>query len=79
MAANFANSASAVAVLKELYVDNSDYMRDMVYAENPWFAMVPKDEAEDGFEGKYKKLYHYSVMNSVNWTKTVDAEMQIPC
>lgn len=28
MAANFANSASAVAVLKELYVDNSDYMRD---------------------------------------------------
>jgi hypothetical protein len=30
MAATYASSASAVAVLKELYVDNADYMRDMV-------------------------------------------------
>lgn len=53
MSAIFATSSSSVAVLKELYVDNSDYMRDLVYAENPWFALVPKNEDADGFAGKY--------------------------
>lgn len=36
----FANSASAVAVLKELYVDNSDFVKDLVYAKNPTFALL---------------------------------------
>ena len=30
----YASSTSSVAVLKELYVDNSDYLRDLVYAKN---------------------------------------------
>jgi hypothetical protein len=48
----YASSSSAVAALKELYIDNHDYMKDMVYAQNPWFAMVPKNEDADGFAGK---------------------------
>src|SRR4051812_22755527 len=51
--AQYATSSSAVAALKELYVDNNDYMRDLVYAENPWLALVPKNEDPDGFAGKY--------------------------
>lgn len=53
MSALFATSSSSVAALKELYIDNNDYMRDTVYAENPWFALVPKNEDPDGFAGKY--------------------------
>lgn len=53
MSAVYANSSSAVAVLKELYIDNQDYVKDMVYQENPWFAMIPKNEDPDGFQGKY--------------------------
>jgi len=49
----YASSSSAIAALKELYVDNSDYMRDLVYAENPWLTLVPKNESPDGFAGKY--------------------------
>lgn len=53
MAAQFATSSSAVSVLKELYIDNQDYVKDMVYQENPWFAIIPKNEDPDGFQGKY--------------------------
>ena len=53
MAAVFANSSNQLASLKELYTDNKDYMKDVVYAENPFFAMVPKNESPDGFSGKY--------------------------
>jgi hypothetical protein len=53
MAANYATSSSAIAALKELYVDNTDYMRDTVYAENPFFALVPKNQDPDGLAGKY--------------------------
>ena len=49
----FANSASSAAVLKELYVDNSDFMKDLVYAKNPTFALMPKNESTDGLAGKY--------------------------
>jgi hypothetical protein len=49
----YATSSSAIAALKELYVDNNDYMRDLVYAENPWLTLVPKNESPDGFAGKY--------------------------
>lgn len=53
MAAQFANSSNQLASLKELFTDNKDYMKDVVYAENPFFALVPKNESSDGFAGKY--------------------------
>lgn len=34
MAAVFANSSNQVAALKELYTDDKDYMKDLVYKEN---------------------------------------------
>lgn len=46
--ATYASSTSSVAVLKELYVDNSDYLRDLVYAKNPTMALMPKNESSDG-------------------------------
>lgn len=49
----YANSSNQVAALKELYVDDKDYMKNIVYAKNPWLAMVPKNESPDGFAGKY--------------------------
>lgn len=49
----YANSANQLAALKELYVDDKDYMKNIVYAKNPWLAMVPKNESPDGFAGKY--------------------------
>lgn len=51
--ATYASSTSAVAVLKELYVDNSDYLRDLVYSKNPTMALMPKNESSDGLAGKY--------------------------
>ena len=51
--ATYASSTSSVAVLKELYVDNSDYLRDLVYAKNPTMALMPKNESADGLAGKY--------------------------
>lgn len=51
--ASFATSASSIAVLKELYVDDSSFMKDLVYAKNPSFALIPKDESSDGLAGKY--------------------------
>ena len=53
MPAVYANSSNQVAALKELYVDSNDYMKDLVYKENPFFALVPKNESPDGFAGKY--------------------------
>lgn len=50
---SYATSASSIAVLKELYVDNSDFVKDLVYAKNPSFALIPKNEATDGLAGKY--------------------------
>lgn len=34
MAAVYANSSNQIAALKELYVDDKDYMKDLVYKEN---------------------------------------------
>jgi len=51
--ATYASSSSSIAVLKELYVDNSDFMKDLVYSKNPLFALLPKNEATDGLAGKY--------------------------
>jgi hypothetical protein len=49
----YANSSNQLAALKELYTDNSDYMKNIVYAKNPFLALVPKNESPDGFAGKY--------------------------
>lgn len=51
--ATYATSTNQVAALKELYKDDKEYMKDLVYKENPFFALVPKDESPDGFAGKY--------------------------
>lgn len=53
MSAVYANSANQVAALKELYKDDKEYLKDLVYKENPFLALVPKDESPDGFAGKY--------------------------
>ena len=53
MSAVYANSANQVAALKELYTDDKEYMKDLVYKENPFLALVPKNESPDGFAGKY--------------------------
>lgn len=49
----YANSSNQLAALKELYTDNKDYMKNIVYAKNPWLALIPKNESPDGFAGKY--------------------------
>jgi hypothetical protein len=51
--ATYANSTNQIAALKELYKDDKEYMKDLVYKENPFLALVPKDESPDGFAGKY--------------------------
>jgi hypothetical protein len=53
IAPQYANSTNQIAALKELYVDDKDYMKNIVYAKNPWLAMIPKNESPDGFAGKY--------------------------
>jgi hypothetical protein len=53
MAAVYATSGNQIASLKELYTDDKDYMQDLVYKENPFLALVPKNESPDGFAGKY--------------------------
>ena len=50
---SYANSSNQIAALKELYTDDKDYMKNIVYAKNPWLAMIPKNESTDGFAGKY--------------------------
>ncbi len=52
MAAVFANSSNQIAALKELYTDDKEYMKDLVYKENPFLALVPKNESPDGFAGE---------------------------
>lgn len=52
MAAIFATASNQVAALKELYTGD-DYMKDLVYKKNPFLALVPKNEAPNGFSGKY--------------------------
>lgn len=51
--AQYANSSNQLAALKELYTDDKDYMKNIVYSKNPWLAMCPKNESPDGFAGKY--------------------------
>jgi len=51
--ATFATSTSSISVLKELYIDDQSFMKDLVYAKNPSMALIPKDESVDGLAGKY--------------------------
>lgn len=51
--ATYANSSNQIAALKELYTDDKEYLKDLVYKENPFLALVPKNESPDGFAGKY--------------------------
>ncbi len=51
--ATYATSSNQIAALKELYTDDKEYMKDLVYKENPFLALVPKNESPDGFAGKY--------------------------
>lgn len=53
IAAQYANSANQIAALKELYTDDKDYMKNLVYAKNPTLALMPKNESPDGMAGKY--------------------------
>ena len=53
ISAVYANSSNQIAALKELYTDDKDYMKNIVYAKNPLLAMFPKNESPDGFAGKY--------------------------
>ena len=53
MSAVYANSSNQIASLKELYTDSNEYMKDLVYKENPLLALLPKNESPDGFAGKY--------------------------
>ncbi len=37
------SQSNMVECLKELYAQDKSYMRDLVYKENPFLALVPKD------------------------------------
>lgn len=50
---SFSTASNQVSVLKELYPEDGFFMRDLVYANNPFLALIPKDESPDGFAGKY--------------------------
>lgn len=52
IAPQYANSSNQLGALKELYVDDKDYMKNEVYSKNPFLALVPKDESPDGFAGE---------------------------
>lgn len=41
----YATSANQIAALKELYADDKDYMKNIVYSKNPLLALIPKNES----------------------------------
>ena len=60
MSATYATSSNQVAALKELYTDDKDYMKDLVYKENPFLALVPKNESPDGFAREFAKIHSFT-------------------
>lgn len=48
----YSNAQDNIAVLKELYSDDSWVMKDLVFDKNPFLAICPKDETEMGMGGK---------------------------
>ncbi len=49
----FATATNQIATLQEKYDNPTNYMKDLVYAINPFLALIPKDESPEGFAGKY--------------------------
>ena len=45
ISAVYANSSNQIAALRELYTDDKDYMKNIVYAKNPLLAMIQKNES----------------------------------
>lgn len=48
----YSNAQDNIAILKELYSDDSWVMKDLVFDKNPFLAICPKDEMEMGMGGK---------------------------
>lgn len=48
--ATYSTATNQVQVLKELYPEDGFFMRDLVYANNPLLALMPKDESPDGLK-----------------------------
>lgn len=48
-----ATATNQIAALKELYPNDGDFMKDLVYKKNPLLALINKDESPSGFAGKY--------------------------
>lgn len=48
----YSNATDNIAILKELYSDDSWVMKDLVFDKNPLLAICPKDETEMGMGGK---------------------------
>lgn len=48
----YSNATDNIAILKELYSDDSWVMKDLVFDKNPFLAIIPKDETELGMGGK---------------------------
>lgn len=48
----YSNATDNIAILKELYSDDSWVMKDLVFDKNPLLAILPKDETEMGMAGK---------------------------
>ena len=53
MSAVYASASNQIQALKELYTDDGDFMKDLVYKKNPLLALIPKDESPSGMAGKY--------------------------
>ena len=41
--ATYSSQSNQLSVLKELYPEDGFFMRDLVYANNPLLALIPKD------------------------------------
>lgn len=50
--ATYSTTSNQVAALKELYTGD-EFMKDLVYAKNPFLALCPKSEGENSMGGKY--------------------------
>ena len=75
----YANSSNQIAALKELYTDDKEYMKDLVYKENPFLALVPKNESPEGFAGKYIPVpIEYGVPQGRSHTFTNAQNQQTP-
>jgi hypothetical protein len=49
----YATATNQVQSLKELYKNDSPFMKNLVYSKNPLLSLIPKDESPTGLAGKY--------------------------